>query len=572
MSSPVVMVVDDDPGRLKAVAATLQRRYGQDYLIIAEAVPERAVGRLSVLRPADQAAAVVMASSTMTATDPAEFLAQVRTIQPAAKRVLIVPRGGPGAPSLRVPVPLVQDRRAAMPVLRAIAHGMIDTYLPAPGGGRDEDFHRAVSELLEEWAHDTAPVRPAARIVAPQRSARAYELRDLLARNGVPYAFRAAESQDGRSWLTEAGQDGSNLPILLMYTGEVLADPSNEQVAAVFGLASLPAGPVDVAIVGAGPAGLSAAVYTASEGLSTLLLEREAIGGQAGSSSLIRNFLGFPRGISGASLATRAFEQAWSFGAIPSMTGPVTGLETTADGFRLHIGGGVTSARTVLISTGVSYRKLEAPGLDALLGAGVYYGATPSEGDAFADEHVFIAGGANSAGQAAVNLARYARQVTIVVRGSSLAARMSQYLIDEIGATANIDVRTSTQITAAQGTTRLEALTVTDTRCRTTQTVAASVLLVFIGAEPRTDWFPGQIARDEHGFVVTGSDLRADQDAAATWSLPRPPRALETSIPGVFAAGDIRHGSVKRVASAVGEGSIAATQMNQHLEEQGRHG
>jgi thioredoxin reductase (NADPH) len=571
MAEPVLMVVDGDRSSLQTVDDTLRRRYGQDYLIISEAEPQRALSRLRELRTAGQPAAVVMASSAITATDAVEFLAQARTIHPAARRVLIVPRGGPAAPNWRVPVPLVRDRQAAAPVLRAIARGMIDTYLPAPGGGRDEQFHRTVSELLEEWTHDAAAVRPAARIIAPERSPRAHELRDLLTRSGVPLVFHAAESPEGRSLLHEAGQDGSALPILLIYTGEVLAAPSNDQIAAVFGLASLPAGTVDVAIVGAGPAGLSAAVYTASEGQSTLLLEREAIGGQASSSSLIRNYLGFPRGISGASLATRAFEQAWSFGAIPSMTGPVTGLQPTADGFTLRLAdGGISHARTVLIATGVSYRRLDVPGLDALLGAGVYYGATPSESQAFAGEHVFIAGGANSAGQAAVNMARYARQVTIVVRSDSLSAQMSQYLIDEISATANIDVRTTTQITAAEGTAKLEALAVKNTKIGSTETVPASALLVFIGAEPRTDWLPAQITRDDHGFVVTGTDLPASQNPAASQPRPRPPRPLETSIPGVFAAGDVRHGSIKRVASAVGEGSIAATQMNQYLAEQGR--
>jgi thioredoxin reductase (NADPH) len=346
----------------------------------------------------------------------------------------------------------------------------------------------------------------------------------------------------------------------------VLVDPPNDRIAAVFGLAGLPAGTVDVAIVGAGPAGLSAAVYAASEGLSTLLLEREAIGGQAGSSSLIRNYLGFPRGISGAGLATRAFEQAWSFGAIPSMTGPVTSLQPAPDGFTLHLAGGqVSHARSILITTGVSYRRLDAPGLDALLGAGVFYGATTSEHAAFAGERVFVAGGANSAGQAAVNLARYAQQVTIVVRGDSLAARMSQYLIDEIAATANIDVRTSTQIAAAEGTGKLEALTLTDTRTGSTQTVPASALVILIGAVPHTDWLPPHIGRDEHGFILTGSDLPDSRNPAANWTLPRPPLPLETSVPGVFAAGDVRHGSVKRVASAVGEGSIATTQLTQYL-------
>jgi thioredoxin reductase (NADPH) len=587
MTNPVLMAVDGNPDSLATLDGALRRRYGHDYLIISEATAETALARLRELRAAGRPLAVVLAASATTDVPPAttdvpaasattevpaaEFLARVRSIQPAAKRVLVVPRGSPAAPSLRVPVPLVADREAATPVLRAIAHGMIDTYLPAPGAGRDEGFHRAVSELLEEWAHDAAPALPAVRIIAQQQSARAHELRDTLARSSIPYLFYDADSADGRSWLEQAGQDGSALPVLVTYTGEVLVDPPNDRIAAVFGLASLPAGTVDVAIVGAGPAGLSAAVYAASEGLSTLLLEREAVGGQAGSSSLIRNYLGFPRGISGASLATRAFEQAWSFGAIPSLAGPVTALQPSPDGFTLRLAGGqVSHARSVLITTGVSYRRLDAPGLDALLGAGVFYGATASESNAFTGEHVFIAGGANSAGQAAVNLARYAQQVTIVVRGDSLAARMSQYLIDEITATANIDVRTTTQIAAAEGTGQLEALTLTDTKTGRTQTVPASALIVLIGAVPHTDWLPPHISRDEHGFVRSGSDLAPGGNPPASWTLPRPPLALETSLPGVFAAGDVRHGSVKRVASAVGEGSIAATQVNQYLQEQAR--
>jgi thioredoxin reductase (NADPH) len=568
MTIPVLLVVDDNPGPLKALDGVLRHRYGHDYLVISESSPETALGRLRELRAADRPVAVMMAAAAMTATPAAEFLARAHTIQPSAKRVLVIPRGGPAAPSLRVPVPLVRDRQAATPVLRAIAHGMIDTYLPAPGAGRDEGFHRAITELLEEWAHEAAPALPAVRIIAPPRSARAHELRDTLARNSIPYVFHTAESADGQSWLRQTGQDSPALPVLVMYTGEILVDPPNDRIAAAFGLAGLPAGTVDVAIVGAGPAGLSAAVYAASEGLSTLLLEREAIGGQAGSSSLIRNYLGFPRGISGTGLASRAFEQAWSFGAIPSMAGPVTALQPAADGFTLRLaGGGECQARSVLITTGVSYRRLDAPGLGPLLGAGVFYGATASESSAFAGEHVFIAGGANSAGQAAVNLARYAQQVTIVIRGGSLAARMSRYLIDEISATANIDVRTSTQIAAAEGTGQLEALTLRNTTTGAAETVPASVLVVLIGAVPHTEWLPPLIGRDEHGFVFTGSDLPGGENRAARWARPRPPLPLETSLPGVFAAGDVRHGSVKRVASAVGEGSIAATQVTQYLQK-----
>ena len=568
MTSPVLMVVDDDPDGLGTLDGTLRRRYEHDYLVISESSPAAALNRLRELGAVDRPVAVVMAASAITTAPAAEFLAEVRTIAPAAKRVLVVPRGGPGAPSFGVPVPLVADRQAATPLLRAMAHGMIDAYLPAPGAGRDEGFHRGISELLEEWARQAIPALPAVQIIDQQGSARGHELRDVLGRNTVPYVFLTADSEEGSKQLEQAGQDGSVLPVLVTYTGQVLIDPSNEQIAAIFGLASVPAGTVDVAIVGAGPAGLSAAVYAASEGMSTLLLEREAIGGQAGSSSLIRNYLGFPRGISGTGLASRAFEQAWSFGAIPSVVGPVTELQPAEGGFMLHLAGGqVGRARSVLIATGVSYRRLEAPGLDALVGAGVFYGATGSESSAFAGEHIYVAGGANSAGQAAVNLARYAQQVTIVIRGDSLALRMSQYLIDEISATANIDVRTSTEIAAAEGAGRLEALTLTNTKTDSTETLPAAALVVLIGAVPHTDWLPSQIGRDDHGFVLTGSDIPEAGDAETRWTLARPPFQLETSMPGVFAAGDVRRGSVKRVASAVGEGSIASTQIYQYLEQ-----
>jgi thioredoxin reductase (NADPH) len=568
MTSPVLMVVDDDPSSLGTLDGALRRRYGCDYVVITKASPAAALDGLRQRRAAGSPVAVVMAASAMTAVPAAEFLAQARAIAPAAKRVLVVPRGGAAAPSMRVPVPLMADRQAAAPVLRAMASGMIDAYLPAPGAGRDEGFYLGISELLEEWAHEVTPALPAVQIVDRQQSARAYEMRDLLTRGRVPYVFHPADSEEGRRQLQRAGQDGSILPVLVTYTGQVLVDPPTDQIVAVFGLASVPAGPVDVAIVGVGPAGLSAAVYAASEGLSTLLLEREAFGGQAGSSSLIRNYLGFPRGISGAGLATRAFEQAWLFGAIPCIVGPVTGLQPAADGFTLHLASGqVSHARSVLISTGVSYRRLEAPGLDALLGAGVFYGATGSESRAFAGEHVYIAGGANSAGQAAVNLARYAQQVTIVIRGDSLAARMSQYLIDEITATANVDVRASTRIAAAEGTGKLDALTLTDTTTGSTETVPAAALVVLIGAVPHTEWLPPEIIRDEHGFIVTGSDLPQDGTSAARSTAPR---QLETSMPGLFAAGDARHGSVKRVASAVGEGSVAATEIYQYLQKQAR--
>lgn len=569
MSKPVLIVVDDQPQSLAAVEGALRRRYEHDYLVISHTCPVMALNHLARLRAAGRPIAVVLAAASMTETSGAGFLAQVRSSQSDAKRVLIVPRGGPAAPSLRVPAPLLQDRSAALPVLQAMARGTIDGYLPAPGAEPDEQFHRGVSELLEEWACDAAPVLPAVWIIGERQSAHSHQLRDVLARNSIPYVFDAADSEPGRAMLEQAGQDGSVLPVLVMYTGEVLVNPPAERLAAAFGLAALPPGTVDVAIIGAGPAGLSAAVCTASEGLSTLLLEREAFGGQAGSSSLIRNYLGFPHGVTGASLAARAFEQAWSFGAVPSMAGPVTGLQPAEDGYLLSLGdGGQASARTVVIATGVSYRKLTAPGVDGLLGAGIFYGATTSEASTFGGQHVFVVGAANSAGQAAVNLARHAAQVTILARGGSLAARMSQYLIEEISATPNIDVRPDTEVARAHGSGELEALTLTNNKSGVTTTVPASALVVLIGAEPRTGWLPAGIVRDEHGFILTSRNLTASGGPPADWPLDRPPLLMETSMPGIFAAGDVRHRSLKRVASAVGEGSTAATQASQHLREQ----
>jgi thioredoxin reductase (NADPH) len=559
MTEPVLLIVDDDRERLDALTAVLSRRYAHDYTVSAHTSAASALRRLADLRGSNVPVALIMAAASMTASDSSELLSRARGLYPTAKRVFIVPRGGPHAPSMRVPPRLLQDRSVAQPVLRAMALGAVDSYLSSPASHRDEGFHRGISELLEEWAHTAAPDRPAVRIIGDERSPRSHELRDLLGRNSLAYVFHPADSDDGRSWLRAAEKDGSVLPVVILYSGETLVDPANEQIAAAFGLTTLPSTTVDVAIIGAGPAGLSAAVYTASEGLSTLLLERGTIGGQASSSSLIRNYLGFPRGISGAGLATRAFEQAWLFGATTAVAGPATGLSPTGGGYIIDVApGGHVHARTVVIATGVSYRRLAAPGLERLAGAGVFYGAIASEASTFTCQHVFIAGAANSAGQAAINLARHAKQVTVVARGSSLGTRMSQYLIDRIEATSNIDVRTNTEVTRADGDGALESLTLTDNKSGATETVHASALIVLIGAVPHTDWLPQGIARDNNGFIITGDDLATITPSDR--SRPRrDPTSFETSMPGVFAAGDVRYRSVKRVASAVGEGSVAGS-------------
>jgi thioredoxin reductase (NADPH) len=568
MGESILFVIDDNQDRLDAVSAALRRRYGQDYVIATETSPSAAFRCLTDWQQAERSVALIMVAAFMTTANGPELLAQARGLHPAAKRVLLVPGDGPDAPSLRVPAQLLKDRTVAQPVLRALAFGFVDSYLPAPGAPEDEAFHRGITELLEEWTHTVTPDRPAVRIIGDDQSPRCNELRGLLARNSIPYLFLPADTNEGQRWLQQVAKTTSPLPVAIFYTGETLVDPTNDQIAEVFGLSTLPSTSIDVAIIGAGPAGLSAAVYTASEGASTLLLEREAIGGQAGSSSLIRNYLGFPRGISGANLATRAFEQAWSFGATTSLAGPATALVPTSDGYTIKVASGQqVHARAVVVATGVSYRQLVAPGLNRFTGAGVFYGSIASEASAFSDQHVFIVGAANSAGQAAINLARHAAQVTIVARADSLAARMSQYLIDQIYATPNIDVRTNTQIAGADGDGKLETLTLADTTTGSTETVPASALFVLIGAVPHTDWLPETLARDQHGFIITGNDLGTsapdERDRLAQNRLP-----FETSLRGVFAAGDVRHGSIKRVASAVGEGSIAGSLIVQYIQLQ----
>jgi thioredoxin reductase (NADPH) len=363
--------------------------------------------------------------------------------------------------------------------------------------------------------------------------------------------------------------DGERLPVVVNFDGLVLVDPSNAQLAHALGIKTRPeAVTYDVAVVGAGPAGLAAAMYGASEGLVTAVLEHEALGGQAGTSSMIRNYLGFPRGVSGAELAQRAYEQAWILGA-DFIYGPsALGLHTAGPDRVISLGdGGEATSRAVVLATGVTWRRLGVPSLEALVGAGVFYGAAASEAPAMKGQRVYVVGGANSAGQAAVHLARYAAQVTMLVRGASLAATMSHYLIREIEATPNIVIRYRTEAVDGHGDGRLTALTLKDRTSEITEAVPATALFVLIGAEPHTDWLPETIRRDRWGFVLTGIDLLEDGRLPAGWPLERPPMPLETSLPGVFAVGDVRHGSVKRVASAVGEGSVAIRLIHEYLSQ-----
>jgi len=481
-----------------------------------------------------------------------EFLTRAHRLHPLAKRVLLVDR----------------DYTDANPVVQAMTLGQIDYHLTKPWLP-EVSLYPAVGEFLAEWATSQEPVSTLFRIVGPPWGTRSHELRDQLARLGLPYAFYAEDSDAGHRLLREVGQDGSRLPVAVRHDGRVLVDPSHAEILQALGVKTRnDAQACDVAIVGAGPAGLAAAVYAASEGLQTLLVDPDGPGGQAGSSSLIRNYPGFPHGISGAHLAYSACEQAWLFGADLVYGQAATGLCVRDGNPILRVSdGSEVAARAVIIAAGIAWRRLEVPRLEALVGAGVFYGAAASEARAMQGQDVFVVGAGNSAGQTAVHLAKYAARATILARGDRLSRTMSDYLIQEIEATPNIAVRLGAEVIDGHGEERLEAVTIRDRGEGTTETVPAAALFVLIGGEPHTAWLPDSVERDAAGYLLTGRDLVRDGRPPACWSLQRPPLLLETSIPGVFAAGDVRSRSVKRVASAVGEGATAIRLVHEYLSE-----
>ena len=555
MPGPVLLAVDDDPGSLKSVKSELGDRYSRDYTVICERSPERALATLETLAEEGSQVALVLAGEWLPGMSGGDLLGKVHQLHPHAKRGLLIHWGGWG------------DRATGEAIFDAMAHGRIDYYVLRPSTSPDEVFHQAVSSFLLEWSHSQRTAPHTIHVVGDSWSGRAYELRDVLERCAIPHAFCLADSPKGRELLAGAG-DQPRLPLIVLPNGHILADPTDAEIASAAGAAVGPdSSDFDVVIVGSGPAGLSAAVYGASEGLNTLVADEGGIGGQATSSSLIRNYLGFPRGVSGGRLAEQAYEQAWVLGANFALMQNVCGLERADGRIRVTLSEhGPVTARAVILATGATYRRLGVPELEELNGAGVFYGGPASEAVGLAGLDVYVVGGANSAGQAALHLARYARRVTLVVRAQSLTAGMSHYLTRQIDATGNIDVRLRTEVVGGGGDGWLERLVLRD-GAGADEPVSAQGLFLMIGARPRTDWLPAEVARDSRGFVLTGSDLGED----CGWPLERNPFLLETSMPGVFAAGDVRHGAVKRVASAVGEGSIAIQLVHRLVAEETLH-
>jgi thioredoxin reductase (NADPH) len=548
MGRPVVLAVADDPAALRPVERELCNRYHADYDLHFAGSAEDALAVLTAIRETGGDVALVLAGQRMRDMSGIDFLARVRTLHPEAKRSLLIGWGD----------------QASAPVLRASALRQIDDWIAQPWQPGDEHFHQAIALSLYQWSVGHRPRFLTARVVGERWSARSHEIRDLLSRNSVPFGFVDVDSEAGRALVEEAGIRSGQLPVVVLFDGRVLVDPSVGDIAGALGVKTRPdTCPYDVTIIGAGPAGLAAAVYGASEGLRTAVLEPEAIGGQAGTSSMIRNYLGFPRGITGADLAQRAYEQAWLLGADFVYAPRAVGLRTAGrDRILVLEDGSEVTSKAVVLATGVSYRRLGVPSLEALIGAGVFYGAAGPEAQAMAGEEVYVVGGANSAGQAAVHLARHAERVVVLVRGPSLAATMSDYLVREIDASANITVRHHTEVVGGGGEGRLTHVSLRDRVTGYAETVPAAGLFVLIGAEPHTGWLPDEVERDEQGYVLTGTDRRFSET-----STDAPARSFETNLAGVFAVGDVRHGSVKRVASSVGEGAAAIRQVHDYLSE-----
>ncbi len=547
MAKPVILAVDDDVSVLEMVVQDLRRQYGANYRIQRAASGQAALDTCDQLKKRGDTVALFVSDQRMPGMSGVEFLGKAMEYFPDAKRALLT---------------AYADTEAA---IQAINTAKINYYLTKPWDPPEERLYPVLNDLLETWKEDYKPPFEGLRVVGPRYTLRDHQVRDFLSRNRVPYVWLDPEQNaEAVDLLTLFKLDDHKLPVVLFGDGSYLVQPGQMELAAKVGLRTQATKEFyDLVIIGAGLAGLAAAVYGASEGLRTLVIEDEAPGGQAGSSSRIENYLGFPEGVSGQLLAERAFVQATRLGA-ELMTNKAAGLRTENNYNIVQLTDGrEVSCHACLIAVGVYYRRLTTPGVERLTGAGVYYGAAMTEARSYANENVYIVGGANSAGQAAMYFSKYAKQVTMLVRGESLKNSMSKYLIDQIAATSNIQVRACCQVAEAQGENRLTCLRLSGPEGD--ETVPASGLFIFIGAAPNTDWLPDTIMRDANGFVLSGSDLKVDGKMIKSWNQPREPYLLETSVPGIFVAGDVRHGSVKRVASAVGEGSISVQFIHQYL-------
>jgi thioredoxin reductase (NADPH) len=561
MAKPVLLTVDDDPEVLQAVARDLRGEYGDRFRVVRADSGASALDTLKQLKLRNEAVALFLVDQRMPQMSGVEFIEQAITLYPDAKRVLLT---------------AYADTNAA---IRAINSANIDYYLMKPWEPPEERLYPVLNDLLDDWQANFRSPFEGIRVIGDRWSPYSHQVKDFLARNQVPYQWLDVEQEtEAQRLLSYAECPNRKLPLVLFPNGDRLIQPTNVQVAEKIGLQTIAQKPFyDLIIVGGGPAGLAAAVYGASEGLHTVMIEREAPGGQAGTSSRIENYLGFPVGLSGGDLARRAVTQARRFG-VEILTPQEATAIRTQDQYRILTlsDGKEISCHALILALGVSWRRLNIPGVEKLTGAGVYYGAAQTEALACTNEDVYVIGGANSAGQAAMYFSKYARKVTMLVRGDSLTKSMSQYLIDQIEATDNITVQTHSSVIEAKGETSLEALVIENSQTGETQTVPANSLFIFIGALPHTDWLDGVVERDERGFILTGPDLKRVSEIQAArnrisenrprgWSLDRDPFLLETNVPGVFAVGDVRSGSVKRVASGVGEGSICVQFVHQYL-------
>ena len=548
MSQPVLFVIDDDAGTARALRDDLARRFGEDFRVIGETSAPAGLSVLRGLAELHEPVALLIVDDNLSGMPGVNFLARAHELHPLAKRVLLVER----------------DYSARSPIVQAMTLGQADYHITKPWI-LEQTLYREVSGFLAEWAKDQQAGFELFQVIGLEEPG-THELRELLTKFGVPFRFHRADGERGRQLLAEQRLDASRLPVLIRHDGDTMVEPTlDEIIAATGGSIANDVSECDVAVVGAGPAGLTAAVYAASEGLLTVVLEETVSGGQAGSSPMIRNYPGFPHGVSGYELTRRTCEQAWMFGAHMVFSQRATGLECRGEERVVHLAGGhQVAARAVVVATGIAWRRLGVQRLEELVGSGVFYGAAGSELRAMAGRDVFVVGGGNSAGQTALHLARYARHVTLLVRGDNLARSMSDYLIREIEATTNVTVRLHTEVTDGHGADRLEALTLHDRRDGRTEQVPAAALFVLIGGEPHTQWLPGTVQL-RWGYVLTGRDVVRDGSDPSRWPLDRAPLPLETSIPGVFAVGDARYRSIKRVASAVGDGATAVRLVHDYL-------